>query len=1428
MKIQISKKNILLALLMVVGQTAWADDGYKVTITDPTHIATDYASGISEGTTVTLTVTPVDAEYLTAADIVVIKTAPGGSAQARRRSTGFADAIPVTAVEVDARGAGTYSFDMPASDVEVSADYHDRTSLTTAMFNNLEAVTYNGSAYTPAVTSATLTLNTDYTVEYSDNTDAGTATATVTGIGRYMGTVDKTFIINKASLDGATINGIDANYAFTNSAITPEYTVTFNGVAVAETEYDAEWSDNTNVGTATLTLTATASATNFTPGTQQTATFEIINPSALCGANLTYEYDPVANTIIISGTGDMTDYNTTTNPAPWASFIDADTKVFAPTGVTVDPDAVPAGTDVFNFETNGDNVTITGYQGDNDVVEIPATVGGNTVTNIAEGAFTGSNSQPEVILIPYGDGETPAITVANNATGEGTAQLTYKEESGNITITDIGGSSDEVVIPATIDGKDVTKVDVTDAPATGTVLIPTGATTTGTLPDNTDVFAYTEQATTGDITITGYKGNNDVVEIPAAVGGKDVSDVAAGAFTGDNNAPKTILIPDNGQGQPAVTMAEGATGNGTAQFTYTEQTVGGNTTATITGYTGTGDVVEIPATIGGNDVTGISNDVFTGENAPETVFAPSTVDTGNLNVGDNTNLFTYTETTNPQTSETTATITGYAGNSDVVEIPTTIGNTPVTSVTGDDFTGEGAPTVIVPKSVADNENSTGLSGASMLTYEKNGTSGEVTITGYTGTDDVVTIPTTIGGGNVTAIEDDVFTGTNAPSTVLVPGTVTDSDGAFDNDKTDQFSYTEQTDSQTGETTATITGYTGNSDVVEVPASIGGNDLTGIAAGTFTGEGSTPTTVMIPETNESGNAIDVADGATGNGTTQLTYKEENGDITITGYTGNGGTVEIPTTVGNNPVTGIEDDVFTGENAPSTVLVPSTVTDSDGAFDNDKTDQFTYTEQTDSQTGETTATITGYTGNSDVVEVPTSVGGKDVTTVAEGAFTGDNDSPKTVLIPEENENGDAITSTGATGEGTSKLIYAEDETTGDVTITGYEGTAGSTVESPSTIGGNDVTGISSGAFIGDDAPATVLVPESAKNNVENGAFENTTGQMTYQETTDQETGASTGIEITGYTAGDGQTSVEIPAEIGGTPVTTIGDDAFAGQDVDVTVPETVVSDPATDDPFAGVGGSTGTVTHDLGGGVTMTTKTESTTKMLTVIESGNSADCANAQRIPDAVTEVQLTYQRTLTVPGSTSEMYTICLPYVPDADDNLKYYTLSDADGETLSFVEVPYSNLAANKPYLVVASSDGSVGKAMTSPINMGAATISSSALGGYQLCGTLLGMTHAEAVAAGAYILQDDGVWHKVTDESETTQKAYIPPFRAYIVKTSGGGNARLYSEFDTSTGVNTIRANEDETINNDWYTLDGRKINGKPTVKGIYIKENGEKVVK
>lgn len=62
--------------------------------------------------------------------------------------------------------------------------------------------TYNGSAKTP---TPTVTLNgstipsSGYDVAYSNNTNAGTATITVTGKGAYTGTANGTFTINKAS-----------------------------------------------------------------------------------------------------------------------------------------------------------------------------------------------------------------------------------------------------------------------------------------------------------------------------------------------------------------------------------------------------------------------------------------------------------------------------------------------------------------------------------------------------------------------------------------------------------------------------------------------------------------------------------------------------------------------------------------------------------------------------------------------------------------------------------------------------------------------------------------------------------------------------------------------------------------------------------------------------------------------------------------------------------------------------------------------------------------------------------------------------------------------------------------------------------------------------------------------------------------------------
>ena len=65
------------------------------------------------------------------------------------------------------------------------------------------SVDYNGTALEPNVISVikdnrTLTPTTDYTVGYSNNTEVGTATVTVTGAGVYAGShIDKTFTITR-------------------------------------------------------------------------------------------------------------------------------------------------------------------------------------------------------------------------------------------------------------------------------------------------------------------------------------------------------------------------------------------------------------------------------------------------------------------------------------------------------------------------------------------------------------------------------------------------------------------------------------------------------------------------------------------------------------------------------------------------------------------------------------------------------------------------------------------------------------------------------------------------------------------------------------------------------------------------------------------------------------------------------------------------------------------------------------------------------------------------------------------------------------------------------------------------------------------------------------------------------------------------------
>jgi len=74
-----------------------------------------------------------------------------------------------------------------------------------------DSVVYTGSARTVVVTvawqGATLAVNTDYTLSWSNNTNVGPATVTVTGMGQFSGSVTKTFHIVPGT--GGTWGDID-------------------------------------------------------------------------------------------------------------------------------------------------------------------------------------------------------------------------------------------------------------------------------------------------------------------------------------------------------------------------------------------------------------------------------------------------------------------------------------------------------------------------------------------------------------------------------------------------------------------------------------------------------------------------------------------------------------------------------------------------------------------------------------------------------------------------------------------------------------------------------------------------------------------------------------------------------------------------------------------------------------------------------------------------------------------------------------------------------------------------------------------------------------------------------------------------------------------------------------------------------------------
>ena len=158
-----------------------------------------------------------------------------------------------------------------------------------------ESYIFTGHNIEPKATIEGLISGTDYEVSYVDNLNAGNAKVVVKGIGNYTGTIEKTFIIDPASIENMDIEDLKASYVYTGSEIRPK--AGLDGL-VEGTDFEAEYRDNIDVGTAKVILTGKG---NYT-GEVET-TFEIINADmqGICAEDYNGSYDGKAHTITMVG-----------------------------------------------------------------------------------------------------------------------------------------------------------------------------------------------------------------------------------------------------------------------------------------------------------------------------------------------------------------------------------------------------------------------------------------------------------------------------------------------------------------------------------------------------------------------------------------------------------------------------------------------------------------------------------------------------------------------------------------------------------------------------------------------------------------------------------------------------------------------------------------------------------------------------------------------------------------------------------------------------------------------------------------------------------------------------------------------------------------------------------------------------------------------
>ena len=183
-----------------------------------------------------------------------------------------------------------------------------------------------------------------------------------------------------------------------------------------------------------------------------------------------------------------------------------------------------------------------------------------------------------------------------------------------------------------------------------------------------------------------------------------------------------------------------------------------------------------------------------------------------------------------------------------------------------------------------------------------------------------------------------------------------------------------------------------------------------------------------------------------------------------------------------------------------------------------------------------------------------------------------------------------------------------------------------------------------------------------------------------------------------------------------------------------------------------------------------------------------------------TAANVTYERKF----NGAQKATLCLPYDLSAQ-GFKAYTLSGGNKNEVHFKEVD-DKLTAYTPYYITANGMPQLGGRNIEVKAYTGANLTTSA-NGYSIKGTVVSMDNATAAAANAYILQDDGMFHKVTTDNPG---ATVPAYHAYIIcppQASGAKQLSVVLDGET-TGIGDVTNEATDGKNGPVYDLQGRRV--------------------